>query len=214
MGYFFAGWMQMIIRYKPKNDHIKIVPLIPVDDAGRKVKLSGTKSQIQLLPGVNEVTDDEWIVIKPYLQSMIGKEVFAVEKEAPKSKRAPEGKAKNIIEMPVKEAVAYAQECVNPETLKKWYQEETREEVRIIIVQKMEELKIEVPKVDPDKIGGQDTVGDTGSDGSAGSEGKGNTQKALEDMTVEELRAIAAEKGITVTGNKAEILKAVKAAVH
>jgi hypothetical protein len=76
---FFAGWMQMIVRYKPKNDHIKIVPLVPVDDAGRKAKLSGTKSQIQLLPGVNEVTDDEWIVIKPYLQSMIGKEIFAVE---------------------------------------------------------------------------------------------------------------------------------------
>lgn len=204
----------MIVRYKPKNDHIKIVPLVPVDDAGRAVKLSGAKSQIQLLPGINEVTDDEWIVMKPYLQSMIGKEVFAVEKEVPKSKRAPEGKAKNLIEMPVKEAVAYAQECVNPETLKKWYQEETREEVRIIIVQKMEELKIEVPKVDPDKISGQDTGSDTGSNGPAGSGGKKNTSKALEDMSVEELKAIAAERGITVTGNRAAILEAVKAAVQ
>jgi hypothetical protein len=116
--------------------------------------------------------------------------------------------------MPVKEAATYAQECVNPETLKKWYQEETREEVRIIIVQKMEELKIEVPKVDPDKISGQDAVGDTGSSGSTGNGGKGNTPKALEDMTIEELKAIAAEKGITATGNKAEILEAVKAAVQ
>jgi hypothetical protein len=204
----------MIIRYKPKNDHIKIIPLVPVDDAGRKVKLIGKKSQLQLLPGINEVTDDEWIVIKPYLQSVIGKEIFAVEKEVPKSKRAPEGKAKNIIEMPVKEAVTYAQECVNPETLKKWYQEETREEVRIIIVQKMEELKIELPKVDLDKIGNQDTGSDTGFNGPAGSGGKENTPKALEDMSIEELKAIAAEKGITVTGNRAAILEAVKAAVQ
>ena len=41
----------------------------------------------------------------------------------------------------------------------------------------------------------------------------GNGQKSLDEMTVEELKAFAAEKNISVSGNKAEILAAIKTAV-
>jgi hypothetical protein len=49
--------------------------------------------------------------------------------------------------MPVSETAVYAADYMNPETLKKWYQEETREKLRIIIMQKMSELKIKPPKI-------------------------------------------------------------------
>ena len=40
----------------------------------------------------------------------------------------------------------------------------------------------------------------------------GNGKKTLDEMTVDELKAYAAEKGIEVSGNKKEILAAIKAA--
>jgi hypothetical protein len=55
---------------------------------------SGAKYQIQLLSGINKATDNEWIVIKPYFQSLIGKEIFSIEKGASISKRVLEGNAK------------------------------------------------------------------------------------------------------------------------
>jgi len=42
----------------------------------------------------------------------------------------------------------------------------------------------------------------------------GKVQKTLDEMNLEELKAFAAEKNITVSGNKADILAAIKAAVN
>lgn len=135
----------MLIRYSPKADHVKCVPLIPTTDELKKLTL--TRSQVQLLPGVNEVTDAEWLVLEVHLAREIKRrEIIKIEKEVPKSKRAPAGKARNLKEFPSDKAVALINECVNPDTLQKWYQEETREEVRLAIVEKMKELDIEIPK--------------------------------------------------------------------
>jgi len=46
----------------------------------------------------------------------------------------------------------------------------------------------------------------------AASSPSGNNQKQLDDMNLEELKAYAAEKKITVSGNKADILAAIKTA--
>jgi hypothetical protein len=135
----------MLIRYKPKQDHIKCVPLIPSSAETKNLKLD--RSQVQLLPGINEVTDDEWLVMKPHLAAEIKSRVITVvEKEVAKSKRAPEGKARNLKELPSVDAVALVGETVNPDTLNRWYQKETREEVRLSIVERMKELKLEIPK--------------------------------------------------------------------
>jgi hypothetical protein len=149
----------MLIRYSPKADHVKCVPLIPTTDELKKLTL--TRSQVQLLPGVNEVTDDEWKVLEVHLNREIKrKEIIKIEKEVQKSKRAPGGKAKNLTEFPADKAVAFVNECVNPDTLKKWYQEETREEVRLAVVEKMKELDIEIPKFKGSKTEEEDDNSD------------------------------------------------------
>jgi len=187
----------MLIRFSPKEDHIKCVPLIPTTEEQKKYTL--TRSQVQLLPGVNEVTDQEWDVLKTHLSGDIKRGVVSViEKNVAKDKKNPTGKAHNLKDMSAKEAASLVKECVNPDTLKKWYQEETRDEIRLCIVEKMKELKIDVPKFDPDGPG--DKTEET------------ENKVSLDDMTVDELKAYAAEKSITVSGNKAEIIAAIKEA--
>jgi hypothetical protein len=135
----------MLIRYSPKADHIKCVPLIPTTDELKKLTL--LRSQVQLLPGVNEVTDDEWKILEVHLtQEIKRREIIKIEKDVSKSNRAPDGKAKNLKEFPSENAVVLVNKCVNPDTLKKWYQEETREEVRLAIIEKTKELNIKLPK--------------------------------------------------------------------
>jgi hypothetical protein len=190
----------MLIKYQPKHDHIKCVPLIPVTEEQKKYNL--TRSQVSLLPGINEVTDKEWDVMKTHLSREIArKEIITIEKQVAKDKKNPSGSAHNLKDIPsTKEAVKLVVECVNPDTLTKWYQEETRQEVRLAIVEKMKELKVELPKFDPDDIPDND-------ENNAGNEGK-----SLDEMTLDELKAYAAEKNITVSGNKAEILATIKEA--
>jgi hypothetical protein len=134
----------MLIKYKPRQDHLKYVPLVP--SAGNKgIKLDRT--QVQLLPGVNEVTDTEWRLMQPCLAAEIKSGVIKViEKEVKKSERAPDGKARNLKQLPIMDAVALVAETVNPDTLNRWYQKETREEVRLAVVERMKELDIEIPK--------------------------------------------------------------------
>jgi hypothetical protein len=166
----FEGWIQMLIRYRPKNDHIKCVPLIPTTDELKALTL--TRSQVQLLPGINEVTDSEWKVMKEHLAAEIKSGVLApIIRDVPKTAKAPTGKAKNLKEMPAKEAVKLIKGCMNPDTLKKWYQEETREEVRLVIVKKMEELKVEIPE-----FTGSDTITDEPGDSQSSGE-KENEKK-------------------------------------
>jgi hypothetical protein len=135
----------MLIRYRPKQDHLKCVPLIPVTADTNNLKLD--RAQVQLLPGINEVSDNEWKVIQPHLAGEIKSGVITViEKEVKKSTRAPEGKARNLKELPVMDAVVLVGETVNPDTLNRWYQKETREEIRLTIIERMKDLKIEIPK--------------------------------------------------------------------
>jgi hypothetical protein len=166
----------MLIKYEPKYDHIKCVPLVhTTKEPDELKKIILTRPQVQLLPGVNEVTDDEWKIMKPHLVAEIkGKVITIMEKEVQKSKRAPDGKAKNLKEMPADEAIGLVAECLNPDTLKKWFREETREEVRLSIVEKMKELKVEIPKFKAGK--------DAGENGSEGGNGNGTGDKIPESV--------------------------------
>ena len=189
----------MLIKYQPKLEHMKCVPLIPTTDELKKLKLD--RSQVQLLPGINEVTDNEWEVIKVHLVREIERgEISTVEKNVGKSKTNPGGgSAHNLKNMPAKDAAALVGECLNPDTLTKWYKEETREEIRLCIVEKMKELNVELPKFTPN-VDEENT--NTGND------------EDFEKMTVAELTAYAAERGIPISGNKAEIIAAIKEEVR
>jgi hypothetical protein len=181
----------MLLKYKPKLEHIKIVPLIAVSTAAKAVKLS--RNQVQLLPGTNEITDDEWLVIKDHVKRELDAGIIVVVEKT--SSKAPDGKAKNLKDMPTKDAVELVEGCNNPETLIKWYNEEIRDEVRVLIVEKMKELKVDIPK-------------------RASSGGNDDKPKVIEEMTKDELVAYAAEKKITITatGTAEAILAEIKKA--
>jgi hypothetical protein len=186
----------MLIKYEPKQAHVKCVPLIPVTETQKKYSL--TRSQVQLLPGVNEVTDEEWDVMKSHLSRELNrKEISIIEKDLPKNRKNPAGKkVHNLKEMPIDEALNLVQSCLNPDTLTKWHKEEIREEVRLAIVEKMKELKMEIPKYIP----GATTDSDQAVE--------------LEGMSKDELIVYAGDKDITINpaGTAEEILAEIKKA--
>jgi hypothetical protein len=134
----------MLLRYSPKTDHLKMVALTPVEG------VAFTKTLVQLLPGVNEVTEEEWKCMRPNIADELERgEIKILAQKVSDGRGKPGGrKAKDLVQMPVNIAVNYVNECMNPETLLKWYKEETREEVRIYITRKLEKLGVEIPDVD------------------------------------------------------------------
>jgi len=132
----------MLLRFKPKTDHLKMVAVTPME--GCTVE----KSLIQLLPGVNEITEDEFKCIRPNIVTEIERgEITILAQKVSDGRGKPGGrKAKDLVQMPVNIAVTYIAECMNPETLTKWYKEETREEVRLAITKKMDKLGLDKPE--------------------------------------------------------------------
>ena len=150
----------MLLRFSPKVDHIKVVYLVP--EAGTKI----TRNSVLLTPGVNEVTDDEYkCMVRSIMAELDSKEIYPMVTRVA-NKGAGFGKpVKNLVELPVKLAVSYVNECMNADTLKKWYKEEVREEVRVQIVNKMDELGIdkpiqEIPDVEERNLVSNDEVND------------------------------------------------------
>lgn len=132
----------MLLRYSPKTDHLKMVTLTPVEG------VAFTKTLVQLLPGVNEVTEEEWKGMRPNIEDELERgEIKILAQKVSDGRGKPGGrKAKDLVQMPVNIAVTYISECMNPETLVKWYKEETREEVRIHITKKLEKLGVSIPE--------------------------------------------------------------------
>ena len=131
----------MLIKFNPKVEHLKCVVLTP------KEGLNLTRTMIHLLPGTNEVTDDEWKAMRGNINTELENgEIVALAQKVGDGRGKPGGrKAKNLVDMPVNIAVKYVSECNNPETLEKWYKEVTKEEVRLAITKRMKALEVEEP---------------------------------------------------------------------
>jgi hypothetical protein len=126
----------MLLRYKPANGaHLKIVPLIAAAEHLKKIRL--TRGHVSLLPGVNEVTDDEWSIMKVHLARELKDKTIVIIGGAD-----ADNKTKSLKEVSANAAYDLIDGCVNPDTLRKWFQEETREEIRLELIQRMEKLKI------------------------------------------------------------------------
>ena len=134
----------MLLKFSPKTSHVKVVACQNVEG------YNPSRNMVQLLPGTNEVTEDEWACVKPSLKTELETgEVIILAQKVSEGRGKPGGrKAKNLVEMPVNIAVKYVSECINPETLTKWYKEETREEVRIHITKRLQKLGVELPEDD------------------------------------------------------------------
>lgn len=131
----------MLIKFNPKVEHLKCVVLTP------KEGLNLTRTMVHLLPGTNEVTDDEWKAMRGNINvELENGEIVALAQKVGDGRGKPGGrKAKNLKDMPVNIAVKYVSECNNPETLEKWYKEVTKEEVRLAITKRMKALEVEEP---------------------------------------------------------------------
>ena len=190
----------MLITYKPATDHIKCIPLIP----DIKNPQSYSRGMVQLVPGTNEITDNEWEAIKPHLAvELKNGEIAVLEIESGKTKN---GEAGSIKDVPINAARGIIQECNNPATLKKWLVEESRDEVLAAVTKQMRKLKI-----DPEEI---EAEIEKAAKVAVGNKADGNGEKPLEGMSREELLAYAKEKNISIAANggEAEILAAIKKA--
>lgn len=132
----------MLIKYQPKVEHVKCIPLIP----DVKSPKSYSRNQIMLLPGHNEVTDDEWENIKPHIAVEI-KSGEIVQINNVVNRKDKSKKARSLKEVPANIAQGIIATCNNPETLKKWFAEEGRDEVILAVTKRMRKLKI-----DPDEV--------------------------------------------------------------
>ena len=187
----------MLIKFMPKVEHLKCIMLTP------KPGLEVGRSMVQLIPGTNEVTDDEWKAMRGNIQS----ELDSGEIKILAQKLSAGVKAKNLKEMSAANAVRYVNECNSPETLKKWYSEITKEEVRLAITKRMQKLGVEPPEekdvsseedeiTDPDDDDEDETDPEDEKKSEAESDPESLDEATLATMTVEELKAVCEEKGI------------------
>lgn len=204
----------MLIKFMPKVEHLKCIMLTPKD--GLKLE----RSMVQLIPGTNEVTDDEWKAMRGNIQS----ELESGEIKILAQKLSAGAKAKNLKEMSAANAVRYVNECNSPETLKKWYSEITKEEVRLAITKRMQKLGVEPPEekdvsseedeiTDPDDDDEDETDPADEKKSEAESDSESLDEATLATMTVEELKAVCEKKGIDAKklSKKSDLIEALVA---
>lgn len=205
----------MLIKFMPKVEHLKCIMLTP------KPGLELGRSMVQLIPGTNEVTDDEWKAMRGNIQS----ELDSGEIKILAQKLSAGVKAKNLKEMSAANAVRYVNECNSPETLKKWYSEITKEEVRLAITKRMQKLGVEPPE-EKDDLSEEDEITASDDDdedettnpedekkSEAESDSESLDEATLATMTVEELKAVCEKKGIDAKklSKKSDLIEALVA---
>jgi len=141
----------MFIRYTPKVKHIKVIPIIPSEKEGDGYNFDN--ESVTLRPGTNEITEKEWEAIQPHIKDQIGVEIVAFSVDAKPGKGGGKGKkAKSLKDVPVATARKIIQSCQDPNTLKKWFNQELPDEILLVLSKQMRKLKVE-----PDDIKDDDT---------------------------------------------------------
>ena len=222
----------MLINYKPKVEHLKVIYLTP------KEGVILEKDMVRLLPGTNEVTDNEWKAMRPNITTELESGEITILAQKVSAGRGKIGgiKAKDLKQMPVNLAVKYVNECISPDTLIKWYKEITNEEVRLAIVKRFKKLDLELPEdevpegkleneapmsleefdsdeEDSDDEEDEDDSEDEDSDDSDDESENQESELDYENMSVAELKSACEEKGIDVKKlkKKDDYIEALKA---
>ena len=210
----------MLLKFSPKVEHLKCVVLTP------KEGLILERNMVHLLPGTNEVTDDEFKAMRGNIVSELESgEITILAQKVGDGRGKPGGrKAKNLVDMPVNIAVKYVSECNNPETLTKWYKEVTKEEVRLAITKRMKALEVEEPTEeipdapnaapmsldefdeDDENEFNEDSEETDDEDLDSDDDNEGASEEEFSEMNVKELKAKCEELGIDTKGMKKEDL--------
>lgn len=197
----------MLIKFNPKVEHLKCVVLTP------KEGLNLTRTMVHLLPGTNEVTDDEWKAMRGNINvELENGEIVALAQKVGDGRGKPGGrKARNLIDMPVNMAVKYVSECNNPETLEKWYKEVTKEEVRLAITKRMKALGVDeptdeipdAPNASPVSLDELDEFDDDEETENEDSDDEEDSEEVdFSSMTVKQLKKECKDRGIDCDGFK------------
>lgn len=205
----------MLIKFNPKVEHLKCVVLTP------KEGLNLTRTMVHLLPGTNEVTDDEWKAMRGNINvELENGEIVALAQKVGDGRGKPGGrKARNLKDMPVNIAVKYVSECNNPETLEKWYKEVTKEEVRLAITKRMKALEVEeptdeipdAPNASPvsldelddfDDDDNEETEDGDDGDNEEDEDSDGSEEVDFSSMTLKQLKKECKDRGIDCDGFK------------
>jgi hypothetical protein len=162
----------MLLRWK--KDNLKYVPLVATTPEAKKVMAKVKNTSITLLPGMNEVSQEEWEVMKPHIQDNLDDgSLEEIKEKTLTSPGKPQKDVTSIIDLAPKKAAAFIKETNNPETLNLWLAIENRDEIRRRISDRIKELELDekIPDIDLE----DETVGfETGK-------GKRNSKKGLDE---------------------------------
>jgi len=132
----------MIVKWN--GDGILMVPVVGGGGKGR----TGGEPLVRLLPGFNEVADEQWNLIRPHVQQKMdsGKlEEFSKKEKDEEGNSVISGVAlRRFMPNRAREAV---KECYSIETLEFWlkgakdYEPETRDEIRAMIKDQIAAIK-------------------------------------------------------------------------
>lgn len=156
----------MLLRWN--ENRLNVIPLLKVltreeldklPDSDRQVAITPVGTYL-LYPGINDLDENEWVLAKPHIQDLLKRKSSDT-----KGMRALEavtltvGKTPGVTafnKMTAMQCKALIAETVNPATLQKWEQNETRESVRLDVKRKMEEIGVEAKEIEPqDEVPGE-----------------------------------------------------------
>lgn len=135
----------MLLKWN--KDNLKVVSLVATTAEAKKVSLRRT--QVQLLPGINEVSDDEYLVMKPHLKrNLENGSLVEIQEKTQTCPGKPQRDALSIVDLPAKKAARLIKDTTNPETLNLWLAKEVRPEIRQRVLDRIKELGLKDESVD------------------------------------------------------------------
>jgi hypothetical protein len=138
----------MFVKYSPKVSRIKVIPLLPTNAGSEGYAFDN--DSVTLRPGTNELTEKEWAAIQPHIKDQIGREIVAFSVPIKTGADGKQSKAKTLKDVPVSTARKIIQECQDPKTLKKWFNQELPDELLLVLSKRMRKLKIEPDDLEDD----------------------------------------------------------------
>lgn len=97
---------------------------------------------VQLLPGINEIAEDEWNKVKEHKQVKAGLDegVLVVLQDPTKEDKPLEGLPASLEKFSVKDACELVDGVMDVDVLKKWQKRETRDSVKAALKKQVKEI--------------------------------------------------------------------------
>ena len=167
----------MFVKYSPKVSHIKVIPLLPLKEGN-----SFDNDSVTLRPGTNELTEKEWEAIQPHIQNQIGKEIVPFTVPVNSTKGSKGKQAGTLRDVPLATARKIIQACQDPNTLKKWFNQELSDELILVLAKRMRKLNVEPDDLEDGEDGLELKDGDITPEGGNSEDdkpapGKGKSRK-------------------------------------